>query len=187
MNRRLFYCITSLLVLLSACSEEEKLPVLPTKMKHDILMQSYGVNYLYSDYGKLKAKLSTGEVQQKAEGDSNNPEHVHYFKRGVKIQFFNSDTQTEETIITSTEGKLNKQAGLADLNGNVIAIGKEGSRLECEQLFWDEKQNKIYTNGYVKISTNLRTLEGEGFESNTEMTRYRIVKAHGQVKVNNLE
>lgn len=175
------------LILLASCADDEEVPMLPTKMRHDIMMESFHVNYLFSENGHLKAKLSTGHVQQRAEGDSLNPQAVNYFQQGVKIEFFNAETQAVETVLTSTEGKLNKQAGLADLKGHVVATGKEGAKLETEQLFWDEKQNKIYTPGYVKIQNAQRTIEGDGFESNTEMTRYRIFKARGQITVNNIE
>lgn len=183
----IIYIICAIWLLCAACGSEEAVPMLPTKMRHDIMMESFNVNYLFSENGNLKAKLTTGHVQQRTEGDSTNPQAVHYFKRGVKIQFFNMQTHEQESLLTSSEGKLNKQAGLADLNGNVTAIGKEGAKLETAQLFWDEKQNKIYTTGYVKIQNANRVIEGEGFESNTELTRYRIFKARGQVQVNNIE
>jgi LPS export ABC transporter protein LptC len=178
--------IFALVLLLATigCGNDEKLPTLPTKISSDVLSESYNVQFDFSELGHLKARLKTGKVLEKLEGEKENAIHIHYFKKGVKLEFYDVNGNLETTL-TSDEGQLNKEKGLADLKGNVVAVGKEGARLECDQLFWDEKQDKIFTNGWVRVQSPSRTLEGEGFESNTSLTRYRIFKAKGQVSVQN--
>ncbi len=170
----------------SGCGKEEALPVLPTKMSSDVVSESFNVTFLFSEQAILKAKLSAGLVQEKKEGEKDANTSVHYFERGVKLEFYDAEGILETTL-TSQRGKMNKEAKLADLQGKVVAQGKEGSRLETEQLFWDEKNDKIYTAGFVRIQTPTRILEGDGFESNTGLTRYRIIKARGQLNVENIE
>ena len=174
------------IILFSGCGKPEKLPVLPTKLSSEIVSESFQVKYLFSEQARLKAKLETGRVQEKKEGQKETSTGVHYFDRGVKLTFFD-ETGQQETVLTSQTGKMNKEEGLADLQGKVVAQSKDGSKLETEQLFWDEKKDKIYTAGYVHIQTATRILEGDGFESNTAMTRYRILKARGQLQVENIE
>ena len=168
-----------------AC-ESEKLPTLPTALSSDIVSESFQVKFIFSENAHLKAKMSVGHVQEKIEGTKEQPLHIHYFYKGVKIEFFN-ELGVLQTTLTSKEGKLNKESGLADLRENVVASGKDGATLTTEQLFWDEKKDKFFTEGYVKMQTANRVLEGDGFESNTARTRYRILKARGQVTVENLE
>ncbi len=174
-----------LILLFSAC-ESEKLPTLPTALSSDIVSESFQVRFMFSENARLKAKMSVGHVQEKIEGTKEQPLHKHYFYKGVKVEFFNEMGELQTTL-TSNEGTLNKESGLADLQGNVVASGKDGATLTTEQLFWDEKKDKFYTEGYVKLQTANRTLEGDGFESNTARTRYRVLKARGQVTVDNLE
>lgn len=173
-------------LLFSGCGKEEKLPVLPTKMSSDVVSESFNVTFIFSEHAVIKAKLHTGLVQEKKEGEKEAHSSVHYFERGVKIEFYDANGELETTL-TAQRGKMNKEAGLADLQGKVVAVGREGSRLETEQLFWDEKNDKIYTAGFVHIQTPSRILEGDGFESNTGLTRYRIIKARGQLNVENIE
>ncbi len=173
-------------LLVTGCGKEEKLPILPSKMSSDILSESFQVKFLFSEHAVLKAKLSTGRVQEKKEGKEDNSQTIHYFDRGVKIEFYDADGVLETTL-TAQSGKMNKQAKLADLQGKVVASGRDGSTLETEQLFWDEGKDKIYTAGFVRIKTPTRILEGDGFESNTGLTRYRIMKARGQLQVESIE
>lgn len=175
----------TLIVFFCAC-EPEKLPTLPTALSSDIVSESFQVRFIFSENALLKAKMSVGHVQEKIEGTKEQPLHIHYFYKGVKIEFYNELGEIQTTL-TSNEGMLNKESGLADLRGSVVASGKDGATLRTEQLFWDEKKDKFYTDGYVKIETVNRVIEGDGFESNTARTRYRILKARGQVTVENLE
>jgi hypothetical protein len=46
-------------------------------------------------------------------------------------------------------------------------------------LIWDEKNNKIFTDKKVKITTEKEVIEGEGFVSNPDFTEYSISKIHG--------
>ncbi len=169
----------------TAC-ETEKLPTLPTALSSDVVSESFQVKFIFSENAQLKAKMSVGHVQEKVEGTKEQPLNVHYFYKGVKVEFYNQFGELQTTL-TSKEGKLDKASGLADLRGNVVASGKDGATLNTEQLFWDEKKDKFFTEGYVKMQTANRVLEGDGFESNTARTRYRIFKARGQVTVDNLE
>ena len=62
---------------------------------------------------------------------------------------------------------------------NVVLTSENGKRLETEELIWDEKKNKIYTDRKVKITTGKEVIEGEGFSSNPDFTEYTISKIHG--------
>ena len=62
---------------------------------------------------------------------------------------------------------------------NVILTNIAGKKLESQQLIWDEKNNKIFTDKKVKITTGKEVIEGEGFVSNLDFTEYSISKIHG--------
>lgn len=59
------------------------------------------------------------------------------------------------------------------LRGNVKIVNVEGKTFDSEELFWDEKEGKIYSNLYVVINEpNEATIRAYGFESNQSMTEY---------------
>jgi LPS export ABC transporter protein LptC len=62
---------------------------------------------------------------------------------------------------------------------NVELVSRDGKRIETEELVWDEKNNKIYTDKKVNITTGKEVIYGEGFTSNADFTEYSITKIHG--------
>lgn len=65
------------------------------------------------------------------------------------------------------------------LYGNVFIENQLGETFASEELFWDQREKKIYSNKHVVINrpekSVLRVLAG--FESNEQMTAYRFLKA----------
>ena len=45
-----------------------------------------------------------------------------------------------------------------------------------QQLFWDQRTHKLYSDSFIHIERTDRVLEGYGFESNEQLTRYTIKK-----------
>ena len=60
-----------------------------------------------------------------------------------------------------------------------VVLSSEEKRLETEELIWDEKRNKIYTDKKVIIITSKEVIEGKGFESNPDFSKYSISKIQG--------
>ena len=50
---------------------------------------------------------------------------------------------------------------------------------ETEQLFWNQRQQKFYSDSLVKITQTTRIITGIGFESDQNMTNYTIRKPQG--------
>ncbi|MDE5919161.1 MAG: LPS export ABC transporter periplasmic protein LptC, partial [Duncaniella sp.] len=48
-----------------------------------------------------------------------------------------------------------------------------------EQLFWNQRQRKLYSDSFIHIETSDKVLEGYGFDSNEQLTRYSIRKVSG--------
>jgi hypothetical protein len=63
----------------------------------------------------------------------------------------------------------------------VLRPGTKPCAASCEHLIWDRAENKIYSNEFVKITTDDEIIMGEGFESNEQFTKYRILKPKGTI------
>ena len=46
-------------------------------------------------------------------------------------------------------------------------------------LFWDQTEEKIYSDKYIRIEEEDRIITGIGFESNQDMTQYKIFDSQG--------
>lgn len=66
---------------------------------------------------------------------------------------------------------------------SVILIDHEGKKLETELLIWSEKEHRIYTDKFVKISTETEILFGEGLEAKDDFSEYEITNITGRIKV----
>ncbi|MDE6341366.1 MAG: hypothetical protein K2K93_03530 [Muribaculaceae bacterium] len=53
-----------------------------------------------------------------------------------------------------------------------------------QQLFWDQRRNRLYSDSFIHIETPDRMLEGIGFESNDRLTKYTIKHPTGIFPVN---
>jgi len=65
------------------------------------------------------------------------------------------------------------------LDGDVRMRNVDGDRFLTEQLFWDQKTHKVYSDSFIHIDRTDRTIEGYGFESNENMTAYTILRPSG--------
>ena len=51
--------------------------------------------------------------------------------------------------------------------------------LETSLLFWDQKEEKVYSDKYIRIQEDDKIITGIGFESNQNMTQYKIFNSQG--------
>ena len=64
--------------------------------------------------------------------------------------------------------------------GNVIVKSDSGVTLFTDSLFWDNQSEKINSNDTVMLATELNdTLYGIGFESDIDLTRWKILNPWG--------
>ncbi|WP_068473798.1 LPS export ABC transporter periplasmic protein LptC [Saccharicrinis aurantiacus] len=68
---------------------------------------------------------------------------------------------------------------LWDLRNNVEAVNQDGVVFNSEQLYWDEKEEKIYTDKFIKITTEDEVITGYGLTANQNMSEYEITKVSG--------
>ena len=66
------------------------------------------------------------------------------------------------------------QRGLWRLDGRVMMVNTLRDSFLTEQLFWDQLQRRMYSDSFIHIVRTDRIIEGYGFESNQNMTRYTV-------------
>lgn len=95
------------------------------------------------------------------------------FPNTLHLERFDNNLMIEATIdCDSATYFKNKQ--LWRLDGNVRVLNTLGERFLTEQLFWDQRAEKVYSDSFIHIERADRTLEGYGFESNQRMTKFSV-------------
>lgn len=134
------------------------------------------VNTLISDSGITRYRIKAA-VWYMYEGE-NHAEHYWYFPEGIYVEQFDS-TFTTETMIEGDTALYMKEKQLWQLDGNVHIENVEGREFDTQQLFWDQKKRRIYSDVPIRITSEEEIIEGVGFVSNEQMTKYSIKRTTG--------
>lgn len=136
-------------------------------------MTTDSVTTLISDSGITRYKLvaDVWEVFDKAE------EPFWYFPGGIYLERFDSLFQVEATIYADSAWNYTDKR-LWRLKGNVDIRNMQGEMFLSDELFWDQKEEKVYSDKYIEIKRGDTELKGYGFESNQAMTEYRVFRPH---------
>ncbi|NLX66000.1 MAG: LPS export ABC transporter periplasmic protein LptC [Bacteroidales bacterium] len=128
---------------------------------------------LISDSGITRYRIVTDlwKVFDKAE------EPYWYFPEGIYFEQFTPDFEIEATVEADTAWYYNVK-DLWKLKRNVHVENRQGEQFDSEELFWDGKNEKVFSEAYIEIKGGLTELKGYGFESNQTMTDYRIFRPH---------
>lgn len=147
-----------------AITERDSLPVMDTK----------GVMTLISDSGVTRYRINTEEWLV---FDRKNPS-FWAFEKGIYLEKFDSVFNVDASIKSDTAYYFDKQK-LWKLMGNVDIQNMKGERFETELLYWDQNKHKVYSDRFIRIEQPDRIITGHGFDSNEQMTAYKIRKPEG--------
>lgn len=163
-----------LLVFLFGCTEEKK------SMMHNVdpetfpTMLTTDVSTLVSDSGYTRYHITADLWLMFDEA-----EEPHWkFPDGLYMEKYNDSMEVEATFRSDSALYLSQKRRW-QFDGNVRMKNVDGDRFATEQLFWDQEQQKVYSDSFVHIERPDRILEGYGFVSNEQMTEYTILNVSG--------
>lgn len=139
----------------------------------------------YTDSAKLEFRLSSPLVHH-YDTDSSYFE----FPKGVHVISYSSsidslgNPEMESDMVSDYAIRFEKRRFM-EARGNVVITNIEGRKLETDLLYWDEKNNRIFTEENVKISTpgDENIIYGTGFESDQYFSKYTIHNTTGKINV----
>jgi len=157
-----------------SCSEKPEQVGAITDRATTPSLRATEVSTVVSDSGVTRYRINTPEwaVYDKAE--------VPYweFPDGIRLEKFDIKLNVDAEIQSNYAIYYDKKR-LWDLRDSVKAVNLEGEHFECDQLFWDENTEKVYSDSRIKITQKDKIIIGYGFESNQSLTKYVIRKPEG--------
>ncbi|TBW28051.1 LPS export ABC transporter periplasmic protein LptC [Gramella sp. KN1008] len=127
-----------------------------------------GINLKFTDSGRLVATLQSPKMLDY----SNKSFPYREFPEGVEVEFF--DEKNRKNTVEADYGIVYEQTNLIDLQGNVVIITADSTRLEASQLFWDQDRNWVFTDKPNTIRfPNGALNQGQGFDSNQNFGNFR--------------
>lgn len=108
------------------------------------------------------------------------------FPNGIHFEKFDLNLKVDANI-HSRYARFDVNEQRWELRGKVRATNLQGELFETEQLFWSEREGRIYSDSLIKITQISHIITGIGFESDASMTRYTIRRPQGIFPVDRSE
>jgi len=153
---------------IKALTNQKELPDITVKN----LRSQYSVN------GHTQIVLSTPTALRY----TNPQKEYSVFPKGITLTFYDKHMNIHSSL-RADYGIYYEKKNFAKATGNVILTNVKGSILRTEELFLDEKEEKIYSVKPVNIIDKSGfEITGEGgFESNLDFTVYRFTDVTGKI------
>lgn len=138
---------------------------------------AYNINMTYTDSATIKARLEA-------------PVHLDFshlsfkyseFPDGLKVIFYNE--QNQENTVYADYGILYNQTKIVDLQGNVVLLSYDGSRLETDQMYWDAEKEWLFTEEPFLFQNNDYNLAANRLDTNKEFSKFQTGKLSGTIAV----
>lgn len=144
----------------------------------DASQVTYELNLKITEEGVLKADL-LADTATTPIGETRTQ------LKGVRLTFFNPGQAPGK--LTSKSGEYDQASGLMIARENVVLVtpGEKGMRtIKSEELHWDQKGDRVWSEKETSIEENGQTLVTQGFTSNSRFTQVSGNNAKtGAVKV----
>lgn len=162
--------------LLPGCRDDEKLGVVNSvDVKRMPQLSTRNVSTLISDSGYTKYKVVTPLWNVYGGGNS---EAYWDFPEGVYLRQLDHSLEVVSTVAADSACYFPSKK-LWELYGDVEIDQKDKAYFFSERIFFDDKKKRIYSDTFIHIQTPTQILEGVGFESNENLTQYRVLKPTG--------
>ena len=134
------------------------------------------IESIYSDSARIEIRIRAPEVKRYG----NAIEPFMEFTKGIEVLFYDEQGEINSQL-TANFAVYNETEKLWEARDSVVAINVNGEVLNTDLLFWDEEKGLIYSDKFVKITTDDEVLFGEGLEANQDFSDWVIKKPKGTI------
>ncbi len=165
---------------LSSCfrNERNQLEAVEQEMERASLA-AFDLHTFVTDSGRFKYEFASPELHQY----DNAEDPYTDFPGGLDFKMYDDSGVVVKSSVRCNKARYFKKRNLWELNNDVVALTEKGDVLNTEQMFWDTKEGRIYSDKFVKIITKGQTITGRGFESDDRMSKYEIKRPGGEIDV----
>jgi LPS export ABC transporter protein LptC len=105
------------------------------------------------------------------------------FPKGLVVDFF--DEKNQKSVIQADYGIVYSQTNVIDLRGNVVVESHDGKKLETDQLYFDRKNNWIFTEAAFKYTNpeDGTVMDGQGMDFNRDFSFFKAHKTFGLMTI----
>lgn len=154
-----------------SCEEKFEPPKSDLSSDNIPVQESWNSQVTFSDSGFVKAILKAGHISAFSD------KGYTLIDSGAVVDFY-KNAEVVSTL-TGRRGKVEDNTKDIEIYDSVRVVNKAGSELKTSKLLWKNKTQKVYSDVFVRITTPKEIIEGVGFESDQNLTNYKIYQVSG--------
>lgn len=154
-----------------------------TFTREDTLVErATDVQILYSDSAIVRVRIEAPVMLNYVDRD----DARQVFPESVSVVFLDQNRQ-ETSRLTARSAQRILEKGVVTARDSVVFQSVAGEKVETDELNWNEKTGKIYTEKFVKVSTPDEVIYGYGLEAEQDFSYWKIKAPKGRIKTDDLE
>jgi len=133
--------------------------------------EAYNFKLVYTDSTKVVAVVTSPLNKDY----TNQRMPYSEFPDGVKVEFY--DQARHKNTVEARYGIIYPSSDIVELRNNVVLTTYDGKRLKTEQLFWDQKEDWIFTDKEFSFTDEAKGTVTNGIGMDFDK-KFSTVKAH---------
>ena len=177
MKKYFIACLICSLALVACQNDMAEIEELASKFNTQV-EEAQEVEILYSDSAEVRVRITGPRMLYHL----SNSEAQQEFPDGVYVEFFDA-AGTVTSQLSARYGLRLEQKDEVIVRDSVVWQSIEGEKLETEELIWQERKKRVYTNKFVVVTRPDEIIYGHGFEADQDFSYSRINAIEGRLKV----
>ncbi|WP_372974160.1 LPS export ABC transporter periplasmic protein LptC [Muriicola sp.] len=105
------------------------------------------------------------------------------FPKGLLVEYYDQDNN--KSTIKADYGIIYSQTNIINLRGGVVIETHDGKKLETPQLYWDRKDEWIFTQEKFTYTNpeDGTIMDGEGMDFNRDFTYFKAHRTYGYISI----
>jgi LPS export ABC transporter protein LptC len=161
------------MAMLFSCRPDLKTIESLTKIDEGPVESTRNIEVIYSEEGHIRMIMRAPQMDR-YEGEKQYLE----MPQGLQVEFY--DTLMNVTSSMSAKYAISHDDDKRiEARNDVVVVNQLNERLNTEHLVWDQEKEFIFSDKFVKITTEDEILYGDGFESDERFDQWTILRPRG--------
>lgn len=133
--------------------------------------ETYNFRLVYTDSTRVVAIVTSPQ-----NNDFSNQKFPYWeFPKGIKVDFF--DRKNNKNTVEANYGVIYSNSQMVELRDSVVLTTFDGKKLKTSQLFWDQKQDWVFTERDFTFTDSIKGTLTKGIGMDFDKN-FSNVKAH---------
>lgn len=140
------------------------------------------IEILYSDSAFVRIRLTSPTLHRYTKRAAPKDE----FPEGLHVDFLDRFAEVQSTLDAEKGSRYPRENKIV-VSQNVILRNNRGQTLETSELTWDERDQSVSTDRFVKFTKPEEIIYAYGFKANQDFTEYQLYSVVARVKIEDMQ